>query len=80
MPRRKVTRSVHEAARDVARAVAQTAAYRQTRRQRIQVEMLLAHKKRELKMGRLRLRGINGAQDEFLLTAIAPLSSISVYS
>jgi hypothetical protein len=69
--RRKVTRSVHEAARDVARAVAQTPAYRQTRRQRKQVEMLFAHMKRVLKMDRLRLRGIKGAQDEFLLTATA---------
>ena len=69
--RRKVTRSVHEASRDVARAVAQTPAYRQTRRQRKQVEMLFAHMKRVLKMDRLRLRGIKGAQDEFLLTATA---------
>jgi transposase len=69
--RRKVTRSVHEAARDVARAVAQTPAYRQTRRQRKQVEMLFAHMKRVLKMDRLRLRGLKGARDEFLLTATA---------
>jgi len=69
--RRKVTRSVHEAARDVARAVSQTPAYRQTRRQRKQVEMLFAHMKRILKVDRLRLRGIKGAQDEFLLTATA---------
>jgi transposase len=69
--RRKVTRSVHEEARDVARAVAKTPAYRQTRRQRKQVEMLFAHMKRILKVDRLRLRGIKGAQDEFLLTATA---------
>ena len=69
--RRKVTRSVHEASRDVARAVAQTPDYRKTRRQRKQVEMLFAHMKRVLKMDRLRLRGIKGAQDEFLLTATA---------
>jgi hypothetical protein len=69
--RRKVTRSVHEAARDVARAVAKTPAYQQTRRQRKQVEMLFAHMKRVLKMDRLRLRGLSGAQDEFLLTATA---------
>jgi hypothetical protein len=62
---------VHETARDVARAVAKTPAYRQTRRQRKQVEMLFAHMKRVLKMDRLRLRGIKGAQDEFLLTATA---------
>jgi transposase len=68
---RKVTRSVHEASRDVARAVARTPDYRRTRRQRKQVEMLFAHMKRVLKVDRLRLRGIKGAQDEFLLTATA---------
>ena len=70
-PRRKVTRSVHEAARDVAREVAKTPAYRRTRRQRKQVEMLFGHMKRILKVDRLRLRGLSGAQDEFLLTATA---------
>ena len=45
--------------------------YRRTRRQRKQVEMLFAHMKRILKMDRLRLRGISGARDEFLLTATA---------
>ena len=68
---RKVTRSVHEAARDVARAVARTDEYRRTRRQRKKVEMLFAHMKRILKMDRLRLRGLTGAKDEFLLTATA---------
>jgi len=62
---------VTEAARDVARAVAQTPAYQRSRRQRKQVEMLFAHMKRVLKMDRLRLRGLKGAQDEFLLTATA---------
>ena len=68
---RKITRSVHESARDVARSVGRTPAYRQSRRQRKQVEMLFAHMKRILKMDRLRLRGISGARDEFLLTATA---------
>jgi hypothetical protein len=45
--------------------------YRRTRRQRKQVEILFAHMKRVLKMDRLRLRGLSGAQDEFLLTATA---------
>jgi hypothetical protein len=70
-PYRKVTRSVYEAARDVAREVAKTPAYRHTRRQRKQVEMLFGHMKRILKVDRLRLRGLKGAQDEFLLTATA---------
>jgi transposase len=68
---RRVVRSVYESARDVARAVRQTPDYRRTRRQRKQVEMLFAHMKRILKMDRLRLRGISGARDEFLLTATA---------
>jgi hypothetical protein len=68
---RKIARSVHETARDVAREVAKTPAYRRTRRQRKQVEMLFGHMKRILKVDRLRLRGLAGAQDEFLLTATA---------
>lgn len=35
------------------------------------VEILLVHLKRILRMDRLRLRGPNGARDEFLLAAIA---------
>jgi transposase len=68
---RKVTRSLYEPARDVARAVGKTPAYRKSRRQRKQVEMLFAHMKRILKVDRLRLRGLSGANDEFLLTATA---------
>jgi transposase len=69
VPCRKVTRSRYESSRDVARAVAQTPAYKKTRRQRKKVEMLFAHMKRILKLDRLRLRGMSGAHDEFLLTA-----------
>ena len=68
---RRVTRIVHESAHDVARAVRKTPAYRRTRRQRKQVEMPFAHMKRILKGDRLRLRGLSGARDEFLLTAAA---------
>jgi len=68
---RKIMRSQHEGARDVARAVGKTAAYQRTRRDRKKVEMLFAHMKRILKMDRLRLRGLSGARDEFLLTATA---------
>jgi hypothetical protein len=46
-------------------------AFDQSRRDRKRVEMLFAHLKRILKLGRLRLRGPCGAQDEFLLAAIA---------
>jgi len=70
-PSRKVTRSIHEAARDVARNLAKTPEYQQSRKDRKKVEMLFAHLKRILKMDRLRLRGLSGAQDEFLLAATA---------
>jgi hypothetical protein len=71
VPERKVPRSVHEDARDVARALVNTAAFEQSRRNRKRVEMLFARLKRILRLGRLRLRGPRGAQDEFTLGAIA---------
>jgi hypothetical protein len=71
VPARKIARSVHEAARDKARAVAKTEAYSVSRRERKKVEMLFAHLKRILGLRRLRLRGPNGAKDEFLLAATA---------
>jgi Transposase DDE domain len=40
-------------------------------RERKKVEMLFAHLKRILGLDRLRLRGPNGAKDEFLLAATA---------
>ena len=70
-PQRKVPRDVNEESRDVARALAKTEAFAQTRRDRKKVEMLFAHLKRILRLGRLRLRGPNGAQFEFTLAAIA---------
>ena len=70
-PERKIQRSIYEEARDVARALAKTEAFEQSRRDRKRIEMLFAHLKRILKLGRLRLRGPRGAQDEFTLAAIA---------
>ena len=71
VPARKIARSVHEAARDKARAIAKTEAYAVSCRERKKVEMLFAHLKRILRLGRLRLRGPSGAKDEFLLAATA---------
>jgi transposase len=68
---RKVLRSIHEGARDIARDLSLTDAYLTSRRERKKVEMLFAHLKRILKLDRLRLRGPNGARDEFLLAATA---------
>jgi hypothetical protein len=70
-PIRKIGRSIHEPARDVARAVAKTRLYKQSRKDRKKVEMLFAHLKRIMKLDRLRLRGPGGAHDEFLLAATA---------
>ena len=71
MPARRIKRDVNEAARDVARALAKTQAFAQSRRDRKKVEMLFAHLKRILRLDRLRLRGPSGAQFEFTLAAIA---------
>jgi transposase len=68
---RKLLRSIHEGARDLARDLSLTDAYLTSRRERKKVEMLFAHLKRILKLDRLRLRGPNGAKDEFLLAATA---------
>jgi transposase len=70
-PARKVLRSIHEGARDMARDIAATEAYVTSRRERKKVEMLFAHLKRILKLDRLRLRGPNGARDQFHLAATA---------
>jgi hypothetical protein len=61
-PHRKIPRDIHEDARDVARALYDTPAFDQSRRERKRVEMLFAHLKRILPCG---------AQDEFLLAATA---------
>jgi transposase len=71
MPARRIVRDVNEDARDIARALAKTEAFERSRRHRKSVEMLFAHLKRILRLGRLRLRGPCGAQDEFTLAAIA---------
>jgi transposase len=68
---RKLLRSVYEESRDVARAIAHTSAFEQSRRDRKRAEMLFAHLKRILRLGRLRLRGPRGARFEFILAAIA---------
>jgi Transposase DDE domain len=70
-PSRKILRSIYEEARDVAQAIAKTEALEQSCRARKRVEMLFAHLKRILRLGRLRLCGPPGAQFEFTLAAIA---------
>lgn len=68
---RKVTRDIDEEVRERVRALANTEAFEQSRRERKKIEMRFAHMKRILKLDRLRLRGLSGAKDEVLLTAMA---------
>jgi hypothetical protein len=70
-PQRKVTRSVCEPSRDMARKITQTIDYAISCKLRKKVEMLFAHLKRILKLDRLRLRGPCGVRDEFHLAATA---------
>ena len=67
--KRIVTRNVFEDEREHVRALKGTEAFERSARERRKVEMLFAHLKRNLGFRRLRLRGITGASDEFLLTA-----------
>jgi Transposase DDE domain len=75
-PARKVLRSIHEGARNMARDIAKTEAYAVSRRKRKKVEMLFAHLKRILRIDRLRLQGPLGARDEFHLAAAAAAQNL----
>ena len=68
---RNIQRSVHEEARDHARQLAGTPQFERSRNERKKVEMLFAHLKTTMRFERMRLRGLAGARDEFLLAAIA---------
>jgi hypothetical protein len=68
VPARKIARSVREAARDKAPAIARAEAYAVSRRQRKKVELLFAHLKRILRLDRLPARPAR-SKDEFLLAA-----------
>jgi len=70
-PQRKIPRDLHQKARDYAQSLAGTPGFEKSQRERKKVEMLFAHVKRQLGFERLRLRGLSGARDEFLLAAIA---------
>jgi len=70
-PARQVPRDVNEQARDIARSQMGTEAYRQSGRERKKIEMLFGDVKRNLALTRLKLRGLTGARDEFLLAATA---------
>jgi len=58
-----------ESARQAAAALKNTQAFEHSRRLRRKVEMLFAHMKQHLRFSRLKLRGLGGATEEFLLVA-----------
>jgi hypothetical protein len=58
-----------ENARQQAMALKDTDAFRRSRRSRKKVEMLFAHMKQVYRFTRLKLRGLAGAAEEFLLVA-----------
>ena len=60
-----------EAARDLAREIRETDAYVTSFIQRRRVEMLFAHLKRYIGVSMMRLRGPNGAREQFQLAATA---------
>ena len=70
-PFRKIARDINEEARDYARSLKGTPEFEQSSDQRKKVEMRFAHLKVQHRFERMRLRGLTGARDEFILAAIA---------
>ncbi len=68
-PERRVPRAPDEAAREYTRALMETEAYAGSSGERKKIEALFGEAKHILGLTRLRLRGLIGARDEFLLTA-----------
>ena len=66
---RRVQRDVNQEARDYTQSLMQTEAYAASSGDRKKIERLFGEAKSILSMVRLRLRGLTGARDEFLLTA-----------
>jgi transposase len=69
MPSRKIPRDANEEARDHVRVLMDSDAYRRSARERKTIETRFGDLKRNLGMIRLKLRGLTGAGDEFLLAA-----------
>ena len=66
---REYRRAVDEAAREYTRALMESEAYAASSGERKKIEALFGEAKHILGLTRLRLRGLIGARDEFLLTA-----------
>lgn len=68
---RGVSRLVDEDARDQVRALAGMDACARARRRRKRIERVFGHLKRNLKLRTLKLRGLAGAAEEFIMAAVA---------
>lgn len=68
---RRLVRMFDEDARDRVRALAATDAYARSRRLRRRIERLFGHLKRTMGLRRLKLRGLSGAAEEFVMAAAA---------
>ena len=68
-PFRRIPRDPNEEARDHTRSIMETEAFGRSRSRRKRIETLFGEVKHNLAFTRLRLRGLTGAKDEFLLTA-----------
>ena len=66
---RRLQRDINQQARDYAQALKETEAYGRSRNRRKKIETPFGDVRRNLALTRLRLRGLTGAKDEFLLTA-----------
>jgi hypothetical protein len=66
---RRISRDVNQEARDYTQSLTETEAYWVSCGERKKIETLFGEAKHILSMVRLRLRGLTGARDEFLLTA-----------
>jgi hypothetical protein len=78
---RRISRDLHQDARDYTQALMQTEAYRVSRSARKKIETLFGEAKHIHSLVRLRLRGLSGARDEFLLTAaVQNLKRLAVHA
>jgi transposase len=66
---RRISRDVNQDARDYTQSLMETETYGASCTERKKIETLFGEAKQILSMVRLRLRGLTGARDEFLLTA-----------
>jgi transposase len=66
---RRVDRDINQEARDYTQSLMQTEAYAASSGERKKIERLFGEAKHILALTRLRLRGLTGARDEFLLAA-----------